>query len=73
MTAPGDNEVARRAAYQRMPQMERTPGLEFNRGGIHDHHFHAARTDAERVLARQYPHLCYTDDRCWWNGGGDER
>jgi hypothetical protein len=50
-------------------QAERPPALRYNKSGIHDHHFNAARTDEERAFAREHPDVCYDDERCWWEGG----
>jgi hypothetical protein len=49
--------------------MDRPAHLRYKRIGIHDHHWNAARTDDERAFAREHPHVCYDDERCWWNGG----
>lgn len=49
--------------------MDRPAHLRYNRIGIHDHHFNAARTDKEKDFARLNPQVCYDDERCWWDGG----
>lgn len=51
---------------------KRPPHLAFPRGGIHDHHLRAARTDAERERAEREPWKCYDDERCWWDGGASD-